>query len=339
MALEIKSICPCFCSKDHAVGCMAHTIHLAARDGLKALGSDTGDTSTPVDHNNLNPMAISSLTNPPNGLNLQYNSIIGKISQLASYLCHSPQRREKLITTVNLVYDIDKPTNAKTLLSQVPTRWNSTYKMLNRALDLKDAYNHFCTPDSLAAYRLSHLEWEKAKVMVLFLQPLYEATLLICGSSYPTINQTLPLYILLIEDIRQALEEYNVAPIEPAADAMIQKISKYITIILGKRPVICASILNPRLKHTFFLTHDSTLGEFGTSCTQLTKMFEEEAQKFVTIQDCEPHEIVVERSTRLLDKMYPSATHKGATLELELQRYFSEPPEPKDTDILVFWRS
>ncbi|MBW0523184.1 hypothetical protein O181_062899 [Austropuccinia psidii MF-1] len=121
MALEIKSICPRFCSKDHAVGCMAHTIHPAARDGLKALGSDTGDTSTPVDHVDLNSMAISSLTNPPNGLKLQYNSIIGKISQLSSYLGHSPQRREKFITTVNLVYDTDKPTNAKTLLSQVPT--------------------------------------------------------------------------------------------------------------------------------------------------------------------------------------------------------------------------
>ncbi|MBW0476058.1 hypothetical protein O181_015773 [Austropuccinia psidii MF-1] len=116
-------------------------------------------------------------------------------------------------------------------------------------------------------------------------------------------------------------------------------ISKYITILLGKRPVICASIIDPQLKHTFFLTQNYTLGEFGTSCTQLTKIFEEKAQKFVTIQDCKPHEIVLERSTRLLEKMYPSGTHKGGTLELELQRYFEEPPEPKDTDILVFWRS
>ncbi|MBW0575680.1 hypothetical protein O181_115395 [Austropuccinia psidii MF-1] len=118
---------------------MAHTIHFAACDVLKALGSDTGETSTPVNHNNLNSMAISSLTNPPNGLNFQYNLIIGKISQLDSYLCHSLKRREKFITTVNLVYDTDKPTNTKTLLLQVPTQWNSTYKMLNRVLDLKDA--------------------------------------------------------------------------------------------------------------------------------------------------------------------------------------------------------
>ncbi|MBW0482455.1 hypothetical protein O181_022170 [Austropuccinia psidii MF-1] len=134
------------------VGCMAHTIHLAVCDGLKALGSKLPDTNNQVDNNNENPMSITSLVDPPDGLNLQYNSIIVKISCLASYLYPSPQRREKFITTVNLVYDSDKPTNANTLLSQVSTRWNSNYKMLNCALVLKDAYNHFCTPDSLASF-------------------------------------------------------------------------------------------------------------------------------------------------------------------------------------------
>ncbi|MBW0561986.1 hypothetical protein O181_101701 [Austropuccinia psidii MF-1] len=64
--------------------------------------------------------------------------------------------------------------------------------------------------------------------MVQFLEPPYKATLLICGSTYPTINQALPLYILLIKAIRQVSEQYDIAPIEPAAQAMIQKISKYI---------------------------------------------------------------------------------------------------------------
>ncbi|MBW0514531.1 hypothetical protein O181_054246 [Austropuccinia psidii MF-1] len=141
------------------VGCMAHTIHLAARNGLKSLGRKPPDTNNQVDNNNENPMSITSLVDPPDGLNLQYNSIIGKISRMTSYLHHSPQRREKFITTVNLVYDSDKPTNENTLLSQVSTRWNSTYKMLNCALVLEDAYNHFCTPDSLASFQLSTLEW------------------------------------------------------------------------------------------------------------------------------------------------------------------------------------
>ncbi|MBW0560997.1 hypothetical protein O181_100712 [Austropuccinia psidii MF-1] len=152
MAQEIEETCPKFCAKDNMVGRMAHTIHLAACKGLKALGRKPPNTNNQVDNNNENPMSISSLVDPPDGLNLQYNSIIGKISHLASYLCHSPQRCKKFITTVNLFYNSEKPTNSNKLVSQVSSRWNSTYEMLNFTLVLKDAYNHSCTPDSLASF-------------------------------------------------------------------------------------------------------------------------------------------------------------------------------------------
>ncbi|MBW0514873.1 hypothetical protein O181_054588 [Austropuccinia psidii MF-1] len=121
------------------VGCIAHTNHLAACSGLEALGRKPPNKNNEVDNNNENPMSISSLVDPPDGLNLHYNSIIGRIRHLASSLCHSPQRPKKFITTLNLVYNSDKPTNADTLASQVSTRWNSTYKMLNCALVLEDA--------------------------------------------------------------------------------------------------------------------------------------------------------------------------------------------------------
>ncbi|MBW0568078.1 hypothetical protein O181_107793 [Austropuccinia psidii MF-1] len=108
---------------------MAHTIHLAACDGLSALGnvaSDALDSSIASD-----PMEIADLVSPPNGLDLKYNLIITCIGLLASYLHQSPQRCEKFITTVKLVYDYSRPMHATMLLSHVPTHWNSTYDMLN----------------------------------------------------------------------------------------------------------------------------------------------------------------------------------------------------------------
>ncbi|MBW0567756.1 hypothetical protein O181_107471 [Austropuccinia psidii MF-1] len=203
---------------------------------------------------------------------------------------------------------------------------------------MKDAYNHFCTPEALACYWLSPLKWKKAKVMVQFLEPLYEAILLICGSTYPMINQALPLYILLIKAIRQVLEQYDVSPIEPEAQEMVQKISKYISMVLRKSPVICASILDPRIKQVFFTTHESTLEEFHTSSLQLSKVFEDKAKKYVNNKDSQPH-VNLERTRGLLDEMYPSTSGEGCSFEKELQRYFAEPPEPKDTDILIFWKS
>ncbi|MBW0472256.1 hypothetical protein O181_011971 [Austropuccinia psidii MF-1] len=158
MAQEIKAIFPHFCSKTNAVGFRAHTIPLATFDGLKALGTHSSDSITSTDENNFNPISISSLVNTPDCLYLKYNSIIRKISLFASYVCHSPQQQDKFITKVNLVYKNNKHRNGNTLLSQVPTSWNLTYEMLNCALQLKDAYNHFFTPKALASYWLSPLK-------------------------------------------------------------------------------------------------------------------------------------------------------------------------------------
>ncbi|MBW0548353.1 hypothetical protein O181_088068 [Austropuccinia psidii MF-1] len=119
------------------------------------------------------------------------------------------------------------------------------YEILNRTWTLKDAYHHFCSTLNLQGYQLSAIEWEKVKVMIDFLHPLHEPTHIICGSKYPAINHALPLYILLIKRIQQACQQYDVAQIKPAEGAMINKLTKYLCIILLKTPIICSTILNP----------------------------------------------------------------------------------------------
>ncbi|MBW0541748.1 hypothetical protein O181_081463 [Austropuccinia psidii MF-1] len=121
MAQEISWSVPTFHADTHSIGYMAHIIHLAARDGLSAL-TNTNTTATPIGHQ----MDLSNLLDIPDGTHLQYDSIILQIAKLGSYLQQSSQCREKLITTVNLVYDGSKQTKALTLLTHVFTRWNST---------------------------------------------------------------------------------------------------------------------------------------------------------------------------------------------------------------------
>ncbi|MBW0572569.1 hypothetical protein O181_112284 [Austropuccinia psidii MF-1] len=318
----------------NAIGCMAHVLHLVSRDGLKALGNRSPVESSPA-NNPRGPMDLKSLIDPPEVLNLNYDSIISRVEHLASYLHQSPQWRERFITTVKLVY------NVTTLLSHVSTRWNSTYDMLERALSLKDAYNQYCTLENMQAYRLSPLEWEKMKFMVQFLQPLYQATTIICGSKYPTINQTLPLYILLMKRINQACLQYNVAPIEPAASAPTNKLTKYLILLLKKIPLIWASILDPRLKMKFFITHNSKLEDFGTLAKELESIFEREARYHLSSSN-EPSPLPQpshEQGSVLIDEIYPMAHPEANTVKNEIQQYFAEPPEVKTTDVLLFWKS
>ncbi|MBW0575656.1 hypothetical protein O181_115371 [Austropuccinia psidii MF-1] len=69
MVQEIENISPTFKAETHAIGCMAHIIHLAARNGLNALGH-RGSSDIEVKKQSselIAPMAISNLINPPDG--------------------------------------------------------------------------------------------------------------------------------------------------------------------------------------------------------------------------------------------------------------------------------
>ncbi|MBW0531426.1 hypothetical protein O181_071141 [Austropuccinia psidii MF-1] len=129
---KAKNISLTFKAEAHAIGCMAHIIHLAACDGLNAL---VHRVSSDIEVNEQSselivPMDISNLIDPPDGQHMRYDSIISHSAQLASYMKQIPQRQEMFIGTVNPLYYGSQPTNATTLLTPVSTRWNSTYDML-----------------------------------------------------------------------------------------------------------------------------------------------------------------------------------------------------------------
>ncbi|MBW0538199.1 hypothetical protein O181_077914 [Austropuccinia psidii MF-1] len=63
MAMAIETKVPTFCVKTHSVGCMAHKLHLAARDGLNALGVKNSPPHQPSTIHNPNPMSISNVLN------------------------------------------------------------------------------------------------------------------------------------------------------------------------------------------------------------------------------------------------------------------------------------
>ncbi|MBW0579782.1 hypothetical protein O181_119497 [Austropuccinia psidii MF-1] len=275
MAQKLEETSVSFNAAMKNIGCMAHIINLAACDGLNALSLDSSspDNKIPPDNWVNNRMSIETLVNSPDGMHLRYNTIISQIARLSSYLNQSPQRREKFITTFYLVYNGATPTHATLLLLHVSTCWNSTYDILEKALTLKNAYNQFTSSPAMDSYKVAPLEWEKVGVMVAFLMPLYEATLIISSLAYPTINHALPLYLLL------SAKQYDMGPIKPASKAMVAKISKYLEFLILKVPAICAAILDPQFKVKFFMAHEETLVEFGTSSRVLLRVFEEEALK------------------------------------------------------------
>ena len=88
------------------------------------------------------------------------------------------------------------------LILDVKTRWNSTYAMLKRVVDLKPAIEMYVATDSnLKKLSLSNDEWNSVSQIVALLKPLYTATLHLSKSKYPSLTTTLPTYIALIKVI------------------------------------------------------------------------------------------------------------------------------------------
>ncbi|MBW0549619.1 hypothetical protein O181_089334 [Austropuccinia psidii MF-1] len=115
----------------------------------------------------------------------------------------------------------------------------------------------------------------------------------------------------------------------------------HLGLLLKKIPVICASILDPWLKMKFFITHNSTLEDFGTLAKELESICEQEAPYHLTSSN-EPSQLSQqshEQESVLIDEIYPMAHPEANTVKNEIQQYFDEPLEVKTTDVLLFWKS
>ena len=127
------------------------------------------------------------------------------------------------------------------LRSDVATRWNSTYLMLDIALKYKRVFCCLQLNDSNYKYCPSMDEWGRAEKICKFLSPFYTITNLMSGSSYPTSN----LYFLQVWRIECLLNENLESEDSVISDMCIkmkQKFDKYwkeysITLSLGVVPL------------------------------------------------------------------------------------------------------
>ncbi|KNZ52469.1 uncharacterized protein VP01_3561g1 [Puccinia sorghi] len=129
----------------------------------------------------------------------------------------------------------------------VLTRWNLMFDMFQRAILLQETCTHFCQQlADTKKYCLSPAEWTHAANVMKLLNPLSEATKILWGSSYPTLNTVLPVYLV----------------------KMIEKINHYL-----------------RLKTTFWINNDSFVEEhYNMLVNNIIKIFEKKCENCVSLQ-------------------------------------------------------
>ena len=108
-----------------------------------------------------------------------------KIRQSVHYVRASESRKKQFFQCVEQVGGIDTSIG---LRSYCITRWNSTYTMLESAINYRWAFHSLSLIDKNYRRCPSNDEWVRETSMCEFLKPFYTITNLISGSSYPTSN-------------------------------------------------------------------------------------------------------------------------------------------------------
>jgi hypothetical protein len=190
------------------VRCFCHILNLVAQDGLKAIGDA-------VKHIRATIVIVKNST-------LQWEEF-----QSCALFCG-------LENNYGLPLD-------------VPTRWNSTYYMLNRAIYYKCAIQRlvYLNQDKYAHCATSADEWNMAESLCNCLKKLEEATELFSRHQYPTAN----LFWWKFCEIKLALRAWCASAnttISTMADAMQKKYDKYWERSNTALAVAC--ILDPTYK-------------------------------------------------------------------------------------------
>ncbi|XP_044362691.1 zinc finger BED domain-containing protein RICESLEEPER 2 isoform X1 [Triticum aestivum] len=267
--------------------------------------------------------------------------VIDDIRESVKYIKSSPSRLDKFKEVVAQV-----GISCKLPSADVPTRWNSTYIMLESALPFRRAFRALVQKDPDYVFCPSSREWKNVDTVCVMLKVFHTATNVLSGSSYSTSN----LYFHQIWNVRLLLQK-EASTKDEVVQAMVgemqKKFDKYwmesylpncIPVILDPRFKLC--FIEFRLKQAFgpdverhLLAVKEVLDNlFEEYSSQMTDALDESAPR----QNFD--EVVNEENYPLAD-WDQHLNKKQCQTASELARYLEEDTftRTEDFNILQWW--
>ncbi|KAJ4776673.1 Zinc finger BED domain-containing protein DAYSLEEPER [Rhynchospora pubera] len=173
------------------------------------------------------------------GLDVLSNEIT-KIRETMKYIRHSQQRMEKFRLAASQVNAPNKKP-----AWDVETRWNSTYLMLDLALQLKEAINRYALSDNNFDMCPKDVDWEHVEALFCHLKVFYNVTNKFSGTKYPTLNIFFPEYCEVYLTIKKMSQSAYPFVVDMSKE-MFKKWNKYWKV--GSILLAIGCVIDPRCK-------------------------------------------------------------------------------------------
>jgi hypothetical protein len=165
--------------------------------------------------------------------------------------------------------------NNNGLKLDVPTRWNSTYLMLESVIHYRRAFAYLEMTDQNYKFHPSAHEWEKVIDISSFLSCFYRATCVFSGTKYPTTNLYFSIVVLIYVNLKKKLvsEDDDKRSI---ANQMISKFEKYwskFSIVLAIAVVLDPCYKLRLVKYYYTKIYGDESMEYANVKEKLTKLF------------------------------------------------------------------
>ncbi|XP_040178075.1 E3 SUMO-protein ligase ZBED1-like [Rana temporaria] len=299
------------------IPCIAHCLQLSILAGLKAADS---------------------------------SPLVAKCRHLVGHFKHSSANTSELKSSHSSVSS-SKDVMFHKLQQDVATRWNSTYIMLARLLEVKDAVMqyHMDHPKNYSGPKLTESDWDKMAKYTSVLGSLADATEYVGGEQYATCSAVLPLLAFLRRLLR--INDDDPGYIGRFKTATLNDFSNRIEGIDALTMLQMAVALDPRYKKLTCLRREKR-EEVWTTLSNAFRAFHDRRQPAGCPTGLEESNdgtkvkvVPVPKKQKLTLLLSDSESQSSAdksdaehSAQAELMRYQVEDPIPETEDPLLWWK-
>ena len=342
------------------IPCLAHIINLVVQKFLKTLAikvdDDVADVAeidgdTEADDDEVDEDDITTDI-PDDDDDFDTNSfaaIVRKVRAIAKSIRVSTLRWERFQRACT-AYDIQP----MTIPLDITVRWNSTFRMLHKAIYLRKPIERYVDELKAKSLRLTDAEWQQAEVLLMFLLPFQRCTVRFeCNSSYSEIDYVFFAYETMfnhLEDMKDKLMSGSGIGGLPCTKYMLKAIEK-MEAVLRKYyaktdlPTVYSDgmILNPRCKLALFEEESWEAGDAVKYSNACKKRFAAEYQNGTSLAANTPAN---DANKRRLENAFPNdpeyqralMTRSSKRRRSDYDKYIEVPNDPSIPSGLGWWR-